>query len=264
MRFLNTLVTILAFTLCLSVQGAFAASPASKQELRKALEEILKENPELVLDILRDNSEFVLDVAQHGSEVRRQRILTSQWQDDLLVPKSVFIDNRPTVGPAKAPVTIVAFTDFTCMYCQQGEQTLQRIEKSYEGKVRIVYKSLPMKSHPGSVEASEFMLAAWQQDKNKSWKLFDLFFANRDRILSNDGQAFMRGAAMESGLNMKKLLEDAKSAKIQKLLKEDEDDANRLGITGTPCFLVNNIVIRGALQEDLFRQAIDLALVHAK
>ena len=63
---------------------------------------------------------------------------------------------------------------------------------------------------------------------------------------------------------MKKLLDDAKSSKIQKILDEDEADAQKVGISGTPCFLVNDIVIRGALQEDLFRLALDMALADAQ
>lgn len=217
-----------------------------------------------MLNVLRENSEVVLDVAQQGSDQRRVKILKAQWENDITQPKSVKLAGRPAMGPENAPVTIVAFTDFTCAYCQQGEKTLQRIYESYNGKVRIVYKSLPMATHPGSVEAAQFMLAAWSQDKNKSWKLFHNFFNNRDRILANDGHAFMRSAAMEAGLNMTKLLDDAKSAKVQKIIDEDEQDADILKFQGTPSFLVNDITIRGALQENLFRQAIDMALAEAE
>ncbi len=260
------LLAILALA-CMAFCPAHMAEAASaninKQELREAVREIIAENPELILDVLRDNSEFVLDVAQQGSDMRRLKILRAQWEQDITHPKSVKLDNRPNMGPAKAPVTITAFTDFTCLYCQQAEKTLNNIFNSYNGKVRIVYKSMPMKTHPGSMEAAEFMLAAWQQDQNKAWKLFDAFFANREKILSSEGQTFMRSAVLDSGLNIKKLVDDAKSAKIQKLLAEDDDDAKQLNITGTPCFLVNNIVIRGALQENLFRQAVDMALAEA-
>lgn len=249
---------ILSLLTILLASAALAA--ANSEQIRDEIRRLLKEEPELVLDILRDNSEVVLDTAQQGSDLRRLKILKAQWEHDLTVPKSVRLDGRPTLGSEKAPVTIVAFSDFTCAYCKQGEQTLNNIYKSYNGKIRLVYKSLPMQTHPGSMEAAQFMLAAYMQDKNKSWTLFHNFFDNRDQILSNEGHIFLRSAAMEAKLNITKLLADAKSSKVQKIIDEDEQDANSLKIEGTPCFLVNDIVIRGALQENLFRAAVDMAL----
>ena len=41
-------------------------------------------------------------------------------------------------------------------------------------------------------------------------------------------------------------------------------DAQKLGIEGTPYFLVNNLVVRGALPLDLFKSAIDMALKNSK
>lgn len=252
---------LLLFALC---AGSALAAAASRQQIREELVKLLKEEPDLVLDVLRDNSEVVLELAQQGADMRRLKMLKAQWEADLAVPKTARQAGRPTLGQDKAPVTIVAFTDFTCAYCRQGEKTLNSILESYKGKVRIVYKSLPMPTHPGSMEAAEFMLAAYAQDQTKSWKLFHTFFDNRERILANDGHAFLRSAALEAGLNMTRLLEAAKSSRVQQIIEEDEQDADALKLEGTPSFLVNNIVIRGALQENLFRAAVDMALREAE
>lgn len=262
--FLMALACLAAIFSASSLMAASSAGNAGRAQLREELIKLLQEEPEIVLDILRDNSEVVLDVAQQGSELRRLKILKAQWQNDLKTSKNARLTGRPALGPDNAPVTIVAFTDFTCAYCAQGEKAIGNIYESYKGKVRIVYKSLPMPTHPGSVEASQFMLAAYMQDKNKSWKLFHNFFDNRGRILANDSHAFLRAAAIEAGLNMTKLQEDARSSKVQKMLEEDEQDADALGFEGTPSFLVNNIVVKGALQENLFREAVEMALQDAE
>ena len=242
--------------------AAEAPAKAGNEEMKKALRELLREDPNLVLDVLRENSELVLDIAQQGSELRRHRILVGQWREDMEVPKKVALEGRPSKGADKAPVTIVAYTDFTCLHCRKGEATLERILKMYPGQVRIVYKSLPMASHPGAVEAAEFMLAAYMQNKEKSWKLFEDFFENRDLIVGKSGDTYLRSAASARGLNMQKLLSDAKGAQVKKMLQEDEKEAQALKIQGTPFFLVNNIEIRGALQEDLFREAVNMALAY--
>ncbi|MDR1243186.1 MAG: thioredoxin domain-containing protein [Deltaproteobacteria bacterium] len=263
------------FSLGFAELGIFAATgrcaeqpaggaPDSGAELRGALRQLLLEDPNLILDVLRDNSEVVLDIAQQGSELRRHRTLLAQWRKDLTEPKKLLLVNRPTKGPANAPVTIAAFTDFTCQYCRQGEKTLEAVFNAYPGKIRIVYKNLPMAGHPGSSEAAEFMLAAYAQNKERSWKLFDDFFENRELIVGKSGDAYLRSAASARGFNMQKLLSDAKSDRIKQIMQEDERDAQKLNIQGTPYFLVNDLVIRGALQENLFREAVNMALDAAK
>jgi protein-disulfide isomerase len=241
-----------------------SVAPDSRAELRSALRQLFQEDPNLVLDILRDNSEVVLDIAQQGSELRRHRTLLAQWQKDLTEPKKMLLLNRPTKGPANAPVTIAAFTDFTCLYCKQGEKTLEAVFNAYPGKIRVVYKNLPMSSHPGAAEAAEFMLAAYAQNKENSWKLFEDFFENRELIVGKSGDAYLRSAASARGFNMQKLLSDAKSNRVKQIMQEDEQDAQKLNIQGTPYFLVNDLVIRGALQENLFREAVNMALAAAK
>lgn len=236
-----------------------SASSADNAALREALRAMLREDPDLILDILRENSEIVLDIAQQGSEQRRFRILVAQWHEDMMEPKKISLEDRPSKGPASAPVVIAAFTDFTCVHCRQGEKILENIYNAYPGKIRIVYKPLPT-NHPGSVESAEFMLAAYQQDKSKSWNLFVDFFENQESIVGKSGDTYLRSAATARGFNMQKLLNEAKGAKVKKIMQEDAQEAESLKIQGTPCFVVNDIVIRGALQENFFREAVNLAL----
>ena len=44
----------------------------------------------------------------------------------------------------------------------------------------------------------------------------------------------------------------------------DAAEAQRLGFVGTPYFLVNDIVVRGALSLENFVDAVDMALAHLK
>lgn len=258
------LVCVFALLLGCAVPFAQAATSAqSKDELKKMLREVFKENPDLVMEVLRRNSEEVLDIAQEGSLSRNRKVLVSRWTQDMQTPKSVKMAKRPTLGPDNAPVTIVAFTDFTCAYCQQAEETILELYNQYKGKVRVLYKSLPMKGNPGSLEAAEFMLAAYQLDKSKSWQLSHDFFSNRAKIISPQGDSFLRSAVISRGFDMKKFLPEVKSSTVKNILREDEEDAKKLDFAGTPSFLVNNIVIKGALPKELFQVAVEMALAEA-
>ena len=59
----------------------------------------------------------------------------------------VKIDGAAVKGPDTAAVTIVEFSDFQCPFCARVVSTLKEVEASYEGKVRLVWKHLPLSIH---------------------------------------------------------------------------------------------------------------------
>lgn len=59
-------------------------------------------------------------------------------------PKSVRTADRPVLGPANAKVRIVAFSDFTCHFCQQASHTLDALMRQYGKDVSLVFKNLPL------------------------------------------------------------------------------------------------------------------------
>ena len=61
-------------------------------------------------------------------------------------------------------------------------------------------------------------------------------------------------------MDKKRLARDVRGKKVSDILAEDQQDAQKLGVEGTPYFLVNNLVVRGALPLDLFKGAVDMSL----
>ena len=246
---------------CLLLCGPAQAAPAqgAAQPVQTQLEALLREHPEIILDVLRNHSEEVLDIAQEGAEKRRRHSLLSQWESDIKHPKKVALDGRPIGGPDNAPVTIIAFSDFLCTYCHQAAFTLGTLMKRYPGKIRLVFKQVP-KDESGRI-ASRWFLAAYDQDKAKAWKMYAVLF-DRQRDLETDLEGTLKTAAQEAGLDVARIESDLET-KIQKhmaILDGDSADAKALGFVGTPYFLVNDMVIRGALPLDNFIDAVELAL----
>ena len=105
-------------------------------------------------------------------------------------------------------------------------------------------------------------MAAGLQDAEKSWKFYDLLFSRREDVL-NDGEAAIKRAALDAGLDVRRLSTDARSRRVREIIEEDMAEAARLGIQGTPHFLVNDLMVRGALAPDLFSEAVMMALDNA-
>ena len=107
--------------------------------------------------------------------------------------------------------------------------------------------------------AAEYHVAAARQDPELAWKFYDLLFARRADVLK-DGEPAIVNAAKDAGLNMKKLAADVKRKDVRAEVDADIAEGQRIGVQGTPYFLINNLVARGALSSDLFKEAINMAL----
>lgn len=238
-----------------------SASAENNKELKAQVESILRENPEILLNIIRENSEQVLLALREGNSKAKIAAMKAQWKQDVAVPKEVALNDRAIRGNADAPVTIIAFSDFTCPYCERAAFTLNSLLSHYGKTVRFIFKNYPLASHENARMASQYFVAANNLDPEKAWKLYDEFFANRETLIA-EGEPFMKKTAEKVGLDPEKLAAEARTEPVNAIIDEDMADAKALELEGTPYFLVNNILIRGALPLDLYSEAVEIALDH--
>lgn len=262
MRFGTILRRIFFMIMLVALPHAgFAAGPGSAMtdsDLREALRRVFREHPEVVLDVLRENSIAVLEIAQQGSQERQFKVIRAQWQEEMKKPKQINYD-RPVVGDAKAPVTIVAYSDYTCPYCSDAAQTIQQVLAARKGKVRFMFKNYPRRDQPLAQLASEYVTAAFLIDEAKGWAYHDIVFANQARLLK-DGEGFLRAEALNLGFNLQKLGAEAKGHKVKTIIDEDIAEALKVGVPGTPYHLVNDLSVRGGQPLPVFLEAVDTAL----
>ena len=235
------------------------AKAATDEEMTETVRKILREHPEIILDVLANNSELVLDIAQQGQNLRARRTMRAQWDADAQVPKKPNLEGYAVRGDAKAPVTIIAYSDYQCPYCRIAEGTLAQIAKKYEGKVRIIFKSFPNEEKPLAIAVAKYGTAAFMQDAEKGWKFHDALFEEAEQIERNGDNA-VKALAVKCGLDLKRLTADAAGTKVQERLAADAAEAATFGIRGTPYFLVNDILVRGAVPPEMFEEAIQKAL----
>lgn len=239
----------------LPVTAQSAPAPLTEAQLREAL----ASHPDVLLDVLRDHSEELLDIVREGAVLQRNKAAIATWKKDMEVPKQISTRGHAVRGPASAPVTIVAFSDFTCPYCQKAAKEIQTLMANNPGKVKYVFKAMPLDNTGTAKLASAYFAAAALQSPEKAWALYDLFFAERG-MLVQAGPADLLTLASQIGLDAARLEKDAASTKIQDLLEADIAEGERLGVDGTPTFFINDIIVRGAVSQDLFAKALSMAL----
>lgn len=259
---LFTRALLVALMLMLPMSAAAADAPLTEKNLRETLRRLFREHPEIVLDVLRENSIQVLEIAQKGSQERQYKAMRAQWREDMKTVRKIDY-NRPMLGEPGAPVTIVAYSDYTCPYCADAAETIRQVLAARQGKVRFMFKNYPRRDHPLARLASEYVTAAFILDEAKGWAYHDIVFAGQMRLLK-EGEGFLRAEALALGFNLQKLGAEAKGRKVKEIIDEDIAEATEIGVPGTPFHLVNNLSVRGGQPLPAFLEAVDTALAALK
>jgi protein-disulfide isomerase len=162
----------------------------------------------------------------------------------------------PRRGPADAPVTIVEWSDFACRYCGLVRATLEQLERLHPGKLRWVFRHLPLDDE--ETLAAEASLAAHAQ--GHFWPMHDRLFAARGRV----DRAAVESMAAELGLDLARFRADLDSGVHRAAIVADTQAAHALGVTGTPAFFVNGKAVRGNQPLQVFQRTVAAELAAAE
>jgi protein-disulfide isomerase len=165
---------------------------------------------------------------------------------------------RPAKGPAKAPVTIVEFSDYQCPFCKRAENVVDQVVKTYGDKVRVVFGHYPLPMHPDARPAAEAATCAGQQ--GKFWEYHEKLFANANALGSDKLKAY----AHEVGLDAAKFDQCIAKNEGKAAVDKDIAEAGSVGVTGTPAFFINGRMLSGAQPFEKFKDVIDEELANAK
>ncbi len=216
-----------------------SANPAFSDDQKKAIGDIVK-------DYLLQNPEVLIDV-QAALESKLEKEQGEKLKSFMAEnAKDIYRNaDSPVAGDPNGDITVVEFFDYNCGYCKRGLTEIQKLIQS-DKKVRLVFVELPILSK-GSDEAARAALAAKRQ--GKYWEF-------HQAILTSKGQAneaVSLKVAEALGLDMAKFKVDMAGDDVKAELEKMKALAKKMGINGTPHFLVGDKSIPGA-PEDLHDQ----------
>ena len=198
--------------------------------------------------LLSEGKKAAADARKRAAAAARRRREMANKRVNIPVGKA------PSWGPANAKVTVVEFSDFQCPFCTRGARVVDQIKKAYPGKVRVVFKHLPLYFHKQAHIAAQASMAANEQ--GKFWAYHDKLFANYRRINKSN----LIKWAGELKLNVAKFTAALNSGKYKKYVDSDLALARRVGANGTPTFFVNGKRLVGAQPFPRFKALIDSEL----
>jgi protein-disulfide isomerase len=157
----------------------------------------------------------------------------------------------PSRGPDSAPITLVEFSDFQCPFCSRAVGTVEQVMKAYPDKVRLVFRQFPLEMHKDAPKAAEAALCANEQ--GKFWEYHDTLFQNQQALSVDD----LKKHAGAVSLDAKKFGECLDSGKMAATVKADFEAGSKVGVTGTPAFFINGVMLSGAQPFEEFKKVID-------
>lgn len=175
-----------------------------------------------------------------------QTIAQAAKEHPILNERTVLHDpDVPVLGNPKGDVTIVEFFDYQCPYCRKMHPDLMRLVAE-DGKIRLVLKDWPILTQFSQV-AAKLALAARFQGK---------YAETHAALMETSGrldQDKIRAAAVKAGLDLDKVDADMKTRgpEIAAVLARNAEQADALGLSGTPGLLVGPFKVPGLGYEDL-------------
>ncbi|TPG12028.1 DsbA family protein [Sphingomonas oligophenolica] len=149
-------------------------------------------------------------------------------------------------GNPKGDVTVVEYFDYNCGYCRASLPVVAQLLKD-DPNVRLVYRDFPILA-PSSRDAAQASLAAAQQGKYRAFH--DALYA-----AGPVSTATIAATAAMTGVD----IGDVDSTAIDAELAKNMDTARKLGLTGTPSWVIGDRVLSGAMPIDELNRAIAAA-----
>lgn len=175
-------------------------------------------------------------------------------------------------GSANAVLTIVEYSDFLCPYCKVASDYLKQVAELFGADVKIVHHNYPLditcnsamrkQMHQGSCLLAQAAVCAGEQ--KVFWPMYHLIFANQE-FLSRGG------VHQEDVLNLAKVLREKNAVTIDsevfkkclqnsrslQIIKQEVQNANALGITGTPTVYFNSKPLGPFLESYILQKLVE-------
>ncbi len=240
--------------ICLSLAGALAgalliadsptahAQEALTPEQKQAVEEIVREyilaHPEAVRDALIELQ-------------RRQNEAQQAIRQDAIAELHNYVGSIPedfVKGDPRAETAVVEFFDYRCPYCKVVAPRVDEVLAEDKG-IRIVLMEFPILG-PESVFASRAAIAARAQGK---------YMPFHEAMMSHKGnlaEDTVLELAEKVGLDMERLKTDMQAPEVEALLQRHYELADKLGVTGTPAFVIGEELVPGAIDVETMKAKI--------
>ena len=210
-------------------------SAAERALLQEEIRLYLLENPEIIME--------AIDVLRKKEQ---QAAIQSDFELVKKHEKAIFEDGFSFIGGnPNGDITLVEFVDYRCGYCKKAHNEVEKL-LSTDGNIRFVIKEFPILGDD-SLVLSKFALAIKIVHGDEIYKLVhDILFKMKSPPSEKAFNQIMSNLNLDANL-VKSAME---SNEVNGMIAYTRTLAERLKISGTPTFIMNDELIRGYVPFD--------------
>lgn len=208
----------------------------------------------------------VMSLCLIGLFISLQLFLPHYWTYELPelspnIPTGLTDDGHPWIGAENPLLTIEEYGDYQCFQCNKMHFLLRRMVAKHPEKLRLIHRHFPMDHtvneiivptpfHIGSGKMA--LMAIFAASQGKFWEANDVLF----ELGRNKAPFNTKFLAERTGISAGALSMATRNSNIRLFLQNEIRQGMKLGITGTPSFVINGKVYAGSIPADIFENVI--------
>lgn len=216
-------------------------TPEQKQAVESIVRDYLIANPEVVRDALIE-----LQSRQEEAQQASRQSAIDELHDYVATIPADFVK-----GDSKAETAVIEFFDYRCPYCKVVAPRVDAVLAEDDG-IRVVLMEFPILGEE-SVFASRAAIAARAQGK---------YLPFHEALMTHKGalgQDAVLELAEEVGIDIERLKTDMDGAEVDAMIRRHHELGAKLGVTGTPAFVIGRELVPGAIDAETMKAKIQQA-----
>ena len=195
---------------------------------------------------LLENPEIIMEAVEVLRKKEQQAAIQSDFELVKKHEKAIFEDGFSFIGGnLNGDITLVEFVDYRCGYCKKAHNEVEKL-LSTDGNIRFVIKEFPILGED-SLVLSKFALAVKILHGDEMYKLVhDILI----KMKSPPSEKVFNQILSNLNLDAKLVESAMESNEVNGMIAYTRTLAERLKISGTPTFVMNDELIRGYVPFD--------------
>ena len=167
----------------------------------------------------------------------------------------------PAKGPAKAPVTIVEFSDMQCPHCAKAAPGIDQL-LAQEPDAHFVFQNYPLPAHDWAEKAAGYVdclgrPSPGQPSNDAVWKFIQKTFEEQANITEANADEKLKVIATASGANADEIASCAAKSDTKARIEASIALGKSVGVTGTPALFINGRNVPGGAPVDVLKKIVD-------
>ncbi|MBD3663045.1 DsbA family protein [Sulfitobacter sp. TSTF-M16] len=219
-----------------------AMTEAERELFRAEVRAYLMDNPQVIMDAVQ-----VLQTREAEAKARADLDLVADNTDELFNDGYSWVGGNPD-----GDIVLVEFLDYRCGYCRRAHDEVAQLLET-DGNIKLIVKEFPILGEQ-SVLASRWAVATKQVAGDDAYKDMN------DALMTFPGDftvPALRRVAETFGLDADAIEARMDAPEVTEEINKTRALAQKMQITGTPTFVMQDELLRGYLPLDAMLALVD-------